>query len=58
MRMSLWNRLLSEEGLATLPEQVRVVWDILLHCVNICCCDWFNKEAGWLTKGKVGGEPN
>ena len=20
---------------------------IPLHCVNICHCDWFNKEADW-----------
>lgn len=58
--MPLWNRLLSEEGLETLPEQVRVVWDILLHCVNTHRCDWLNKEAGWPTAGqdKVGGKLN
>ena len=58
--MPPWNRLLSEEGLETLPEQVRVVWDILLYCVNTRRCDWLNKEAGWPIAGqdKVGGEPN
>ena len=23
------------------------MWNITLHCVNVCCCDWFNKEADW-----------
>ena len=28
--------------------------------MNICHCDWFNKEADWPIAGqdKVGGEPN
>lgn len=23
------------------------VWNIPLHCANVCYCDWFNKEADW-----------
>ena len=25
---------------------------IPLHCVNICHCDWFNKEADWPITGQ------
>ena len=27
------------------------LWDIPLCCVNICPCDWFNKEADWSIAG-------
>ena len=23
------------------------MWNILLHCVTVCCYDWFNKEVDW-----------
>ena len=23
--------------------------NILLHCMNICNCNWFNKEVDWST---------
>ena len=31
------------------------VWTRPLYCVNICNCEWFNKEAGWpiARQGKV-----
>ena len=25
-----------------------MLWNIPLHCGNICHCDWCNKEADWL----------
>ena len=36
------------------------LWNIPLHCVNICHCEWFNKEADWQSLGRIrsGGEPN
>lgn len=29
-----------------------VVWNISLHCMDICLCYWFNKEADWLIAGQ------
>ena len=31
------------------------MWSIPLHYVNICPCDWFNKEVDWpiARQGKV-----
>lgn len=28
------------------------MWNIPLHCVNVCHCDWFNKEADWPITGQ------
>ena len=28
------------------------LWNILLPCVNICCCDCFNKNADWPIAGQ------
>ena len=28
------------------------MWNFPVHCVNICCCDWFNKEADWPIAGQ------
>ena len=29
-----------------------MLWNNPLYCVNICCCDWFNKEADWSIAGQ------
>lgn len=28
-------------------RSLSLLWNIPLHGVNICCCDWFNKKDDW-----------
>ena len=37
------------------PNQRKMLWNILLHCVKICHYDWFNKKLNCQELGRIFG---